>query len=103
MNIKYFQQCSQNYPVYHKYKDDGFEIYGVSLDTKESGWRSAINEDTITWITVSDLVGSFGEVPLTYNVSSIPTNYLLDQNGIIIDKYLRGDNLRERLKEVFGK
>jgi peroxiredoxin len=89
--------------IYKKYKEDGFEIYGVSLDTKEPSWRSAIDEDTITWTTVSDLAGSFGEVPLTYNVSSIPTNYLLDQNGIIVDKYLRGDNLRERLKEIFGK
>jgi peroxiredoxin len=89
--------------LYKNYKDDGFEIYGVSLDTKESSWQSAIDEDTIIWTTVSDLKGSFGEVPLTYNVSSIPTNYLLDKNGVIIGKYLRGDLLREQLEEIFGK
>lgn len=89
--------------AYNKYKENGFEILGVSLDEKKSHWKSTLKKDSIIWTTVSDLKGHSGVVPTTYSVSYIPKNYLLDKDGIVIAKDLRGNKLQEKLKEVFGE
>lgn len=84
--------------VYKDYKEKGFEIVSVSVDEKESNWKKAMKEDKISWISVLD---SKGEYEKLYNISSFPTNYLIDPQGKIIDKYLRGSALSNKLEEIF--
>ncbi|MDC6367784.1 MULTISPECIES: TlpA disulfide reductase family protein [Flavobacteriaceae] len=85
--------------AYAKYKDKGFEIYAVSLDVSKDDWAKAIDEDGLPWIHVSDLKND-NEAAKLYGVSAIPMNYLLDKNGVIIAKALRGEDLLEKLEEV---
>jgi len=89
--------------TYRKYKEHGFEILGVSLDESRTHWVSTVEKDTIIWTTVSDLKGMSGIVPITYSVYYIPNNYLIDKEGTVIAKDLRGDKLPEKLKEIFGE
>lgn len=88
--------------AYKKYNTKGFEILGVSLDEKATHWESTVKKDSIIWTTVGDLKGMSGEVPITYSVNYIPKNYLLNEEGLVISKDLRGENLQEKLKEIFG-
>ena len=89
--------------VYSKYHPLGFEIYGVSLDDKAANWKKAIIKDRMTWINVSDLKGWKSEAAYLYNVNAISANFLLDRDGKIIDKNLRGIALDEKLKELMGQ
>ena len=88
--------------IYEDYKDKGFEVFGVSLDTKKEAWEKAIKENGLNWIHVSSLKGS-DDVTRAYNVTAIPTTYLLDKEGRIITKNLRGKALRERIEALFIK
>jgi peroxiredoxin len=90
--------------AYQKFKDKNFTVLGISLDkpTGKGNWIKAINDDKLTWTHVSDLKFWSNEVALKYRVSSIPQNYLLDPNGIIIGKNLRGEALQSKLCEVLG-
>lgn len=87
---------------YDKYQGQGFEILGVSLDQDRDKWIKAIEKDGLTWENVSDLKGSENEAALIYGVNGIPDNLLIDENGIIVGRALRGDDLNEKLKTVFG-
>lgn len=87
--------------AYNKYKDQNFEIVGVSLDAGKEAWVAAIEKDGLPWIHVSDLKYWKNEVALQYGVHSVPANVLIDPDGIIIAKNLRGDALTERLSEIF--
>ncbi len=87
--------------AYDKYKDKGFTILGVSLDRNKQRWLQAIADDNLNWTQVSDLKYWDNEVSDLYGVSSIPSNFLLDPKGIIIAKDLRGDDLNEKLEEIF--
>lgn len=86
---------------YAKYKDKGFEIFGVSFDKSRDAWVKAIHDDGITWPQVSDLKYWECEAGKLYGVRGIPHNVLLDKNGIIIAKDLRGDELGAKLEEIF--
>lgn len=86
--------------AYAQFKDKNFEILGVSLDSKKDAWLKAIEDDGLQWLHVSDLKGWKNEVAATYGVRAVPQNYLLDANGIIIAKNLRGEELIERLTEL---
>jgi len=87
--------------AYDRHNKEGFEIFSVSLDTDKSRWQTAMEKDKMIWTSVSDLKGSYGKYPVLYDISSIPTNYLLDPNGIIIDKYIRGNDLLKKLESIF--
>ena len=89
--------------AYNKYKNKGFEILGVSFDTKKERWVKAIKDDNITWLQVSDLQGWKCSAGKLYAVNSIPHSVLIDKQGIIIAKNLRGDELNEKLSEIFNK
>ena len=89
--------------VYDEYKDQNFEIVGVSLDEKKDRWLGAIEKDGLPWIHVSDLKGWHNEVAETYGIRAIPRNLLLDPNGIIIAKNLRGEDVEKKLKEIIGQ
>lgn len=82
----------------------GFKIYSVSLDQNKVGWKRAIEQDKLNWPWhVSDLKGWRSAPAQAYKVSSIPTNYLIDANGIILGKNLRGKALDKALEELSVK
>lgn len=78
----------------------GFEIYGVSLDKSKDAWINAIKNDGLAWTNVSDLGGWNSAGAATYGVRSIPANFLIDENGVIIAKGLRGANLHAELQKL---
>jgi peroxiredoxin len=90
--------------AYQKFKDRNFTVLSVSLDRpgQKNNWIKAINDDRLTWTHVSDLKYFSNEVALKYRINSIPQNYLVDPNGIIVAKNLRGDALTSKLCEVLG-
>jgi thiol-disulfide isomerase/thioredoxin len=87
--------------LYEKYRDKGFEIIGVSLDRSRDRWLQAIDQDGLDWLHVSDLKYWQNEVAQLYNVSAIPKTFLLDAEGKIIGKNLRGQQLANKLSEIF--
>ncbi len=92
-----------NVMLYNKYKDKGFEIYGVSFDKTKPNWEKAIKDDGLSWIHVSDLKYWQSEAGKAYGVGSIPFTVLIDKEGKIIATKLRGDALDQKLKEIFGE
>lgn len=88
--------------MYEKYNAKGFEIYGVSLDRKKEDWIRAISDDGLTWTQVSDLQYFNSEAAATYKIQAIPATILLDKEGNIIAKNLRGKQLEDKLEELFG-
>jgi thiol-disulfide isomerase/thioredoxin len=89
--------------VYNQYKDKGFTVFSVSLDQDKGKWEEAIRADNLTWpYHVSDLQGWKSEAAKLYGVSAIPKTFLIDRNGIIIGKDLRGEQLERKLAEIFG-
>jgi peroxiredoxin len=98
--------CRQENPnvvrMYDKFKDKGFSIYGVSLDKDMSPWKAAIKKDNLTWLHGSDLKYWNSVVAQTYGVSAIPATFLLDKEGKIIAKNLRGPALETKLTELLG-
>src|ERR1700744_266598 len=86
--------------LYNEYKDKGFEILSVSIDKNTTQWKSAIRQDGYTWGNVCDLDGYGGPAAALYTVTAIPNSFLLDKNGRIIAKNLRGKNLESKLAEL---
>ena len=86
--------------AYEKYKDKGLEIVGVSLDSDKENWISRIESLNMTWPQMSDLNGWKTEAARLYAVSAIPHTVLLDKEGKIIAKNLRGEELQEKLAEL---
>lgn len=96
--------CRQENPyvvkAYNTFKDKGFTIFGVSLDSKRDSWVAAIVADTLgAWTNVSDLKYWECEGAALYGVGSIPSNVLIDPQGVIYERNLRGDRLIEVLSE----
>ena len=89
--------------AYQRFKGRNFEIIGVSLDDKKEAWQKAIKDDGLPWIHVSDLKGWKNAPAQQYGVSGIPSNFLLDPNGIIIARNLQGEALEKKLEEVLTK
>lgn len=89
--------------AYNTYKDKGFTVYGVSLDRTKEDWVQAIAEDGLTWTHVSDLKYFQSEAAQRYNISFIPFSVLIDPQGKIIAKNLRGAELDKKLEEIFSK
>ena len=89
--------------LYKRFKSKGFEIYGVSLDQDLNRWKGAIATDSLTWKHVSDLKGWQSSAAQLYDVHSIPQTFLLDKNGKIVAKGLRGEELEAKLEELLGQ
>lgn len=87
--------------LYKKYNNKGFEILGVSFDSNQEKWQNAIEQDGLLWINVSDLKGTNNEAAMIYGVRDIPDNFLIDENGIIISRFIRGKELEIKLNELF--
>jgi peroxiredoxin len=86
--------------IYEKYKDQGFEIYGVSLDNNASRWNDAIAKDGLTWKHVSDLAGWQSSAAKLYGVRSIPATFLLDKEGRIYKSGFRSHELEGLLQQL---
>lgn len=89
--------------LYNQYKEKGFEIVGVAADTRKDWWLDAVKKDGLPWTNVCDLRGDKNKAALMYGVSGYPTNYLIDRNGIIINKNLRGKNWKIKWKHSSNK
>ncbi|WP_209331703.1 TlpA disulfide reductase family protein [Lunatimonas salinarum] len=87
--------------LYEKYKDKGFEVFGVSLDRTKDMWIKAIEEDGLKWTQVSDLKYFNSEAAATYQINAIPATYMVDPDGNILAKDLRGITLENKLAELF--
>lgn len=88
--------------VYNRYKDKGFEIYGVSIDQDKEAWLQAIEDDGIAWLHVSDLKFWQSPVVKDYQIGAIPATYLIDEEGKIVAKNLRGRRLEEKVSELLN-
>ena len=88
--------------TYEQFNDKNFEILGISLDNpgRKQDWLNAIAKDQLTWPQVSDLKGWQNAVAVQYMITSIPQNLLLNPEGVIIAKNLRGNQLTAKLAEV---
>lgn len=88
--------------AYQKYKEKGFDVFSISLDSNKEPWLEAIKADGLgDWTHVGDLKGWSNEAAQKYGISFIPANYLLDPQGVIVAKDLRGDQLLLKLMEIF--
>jgi peroxiredoxin len=88
--------------IYNRFRDKGFEVFGVSLDRDRDAWLNAIAKDGLVWTQVSDLKYWQSQAALLYGVKSIPHTVLIDQEGKIIMRRLRGKALERKLEEIFG-
>ena len=86
--------------AYDKYKNKKFTVLGVSLDDDKTAWEDAIKADKLTWQHISDLKKWESTVVSTYQFEGIPYNVLIDTNGIVIAKELRGKALQDTLASI---
>ena len=85
--------------IYADFKDKGFDVLGISLDTDKAKWQKAIEEEGYEWAQVSDLLGFKSPICKQYDINGIPALFLLDGNGKIIATGLRGDDMRKKVAE----
>jgi len=101
--------CRQENPnlvkAFNRYKERNFTIIGVSLDGPDgnANWHAAIRKDALPWTQVSELKDWEDQAAILYAINGVPQNFLLDPNGKVIAKNLRGDDLENKLEEIFGK
>ena len=78
----------------------GFEIYQVSIDQNRAEWVDAIDQDKLTWINVGDMEEGSALAARVYNIQSVPANYLLDKDGAIVAKNLKGPGLEKAVANL---
>jgi peroxiredoxin len=86
--------------AYQRFHNKGFNIFGVSLDDTKADWLAAIKKDGLSWIQVSELKGWDAGVVSLYGIKAIPMNFLLDKNGVIVARGLRGEELDVTLQKL---
>jgi peroxiredoxin len=86
--------------AYSHFKDKNFDVLAISLDEKRENWLKAVKADDMPWTQLSDLKGWNNAVAKQYDIKSIPKNFLIDPNGVIIATNLRGDALEKKLEEI---
>ncbi len=95
----YNEYCNKQFT-----KGDGFEIFSISLDSRKTDWIKAIEKDKLTWsYHICDFKGWYSPLCDEFDIQSIPSNLLIDKDGIIIAKDLRGDALEATLKAIMIK
>lgn len=88
---------------YRKYHNKGFQIYQVNLDRDENLWKNAVRYDELPWISVRDYNEGLSPSASLFNISSVPSNYLIDMEGNIIGKNLFGKSLQIKLSQIFNQ
>jgi peroxiredoxin len=86
--------------VYNKYHDKGFNVLGVSLDRTADAWKKAIADDGLVWNHISNIAYFDDQIARLYNVNAIPAAFLLDENGVIVAKNLRGAELEREVAKL---
>lgn len=91
--------------IYRKYArpDGGFEVYQVAIDTSKPAWITAVQEQALPWISVSDLRGQASPAVGLYNISKLPTNFLIDRGGNIVARDIYGKSLESKIEELTGR
>ena len=89
--------------AYEKYHAKGFDIVGLSFDKDKDAWLKAIDELKMPWTHLSDLKGWETVAASTYGINAIPASLLVDPEGIIVARDLRGKALGSKLAEIFGE
>ncbi len=89
--------------LYSKYKDKGFQILGVSLDDDKDAWKKAVAADKITWLQVNANGGWESPSLLKWEISALPTSFLIDKNGTLLAMDLEGKELEKALKHLIDK
>jgi thiol-disulfide isomerase/thioredoxin len=89
--------------LYQKFKAEGFEIYGVGLESEKEAWLKAIEQDKRIWINVSTFQEFETPVTFDYAVSSLPANVLIDNSGKVIAKNLHGNDLKAAVEKLFSR
>lgn len=89
--------------LYTKYRQNGFEIFGVSIDDDMAAWKKAITRDKITWIQVNDRGGWDGPAATAYKIEQIPTSYLVDKSGMIVAVDPSHEDLEKKIVELLNK
>ncbi|MDI3321078.1 TlpA family protein disulfide reductase [Pinibacter soli] len=85
--------------LYEKYKDKGFEIYGISVDDSKDAWKRAIKYDKINWIQVNESNSKDGKVANAWYIQRIPTSFLMNKEGVLIEMNPDDKQLEKYLKE----
>lgn len=86
---------------YQKFNTKGFEIYQVSIDTQKEAWLAAIKEDQLNWINVGDMQGSTQAIQ-NFNIRNIPANYLINRDGTIVARNIKGPEIHQKLSEILN-
>lgn len=89
--------------MYDQYKSSGFEIFGFGIEYEEQSWLRAIEKDNRSWVNVSTVDGYSNEIAVEYSITALPKNFLVDENGIIVAKDIHGEELEEKLAELFSE
>jgi len=88
--------------AYNAFHDKGFEVLGVSLDESKAKWETAIKDDGLRWTHVSDLKAWNSPYVKDFGITGVPTSFILDREGRIVAKDLRGEELQKKLAELLG-
>ena len=88
--------------MHKKYKDAGFDIIGVSLDRTREQWEQAVIDDDLPWTQVSNLNFWNDPVARRYSIRAIPQSYLLNKDGLVMGKNLRGQELEDRILSLLN-
>ncbi len=88
--------------LYNKYKGQGFEVFGVSIDSKKSDWIKAIAQDKIKYTQVFDKAGWYSKTAVKYGVDAIPNTFLLDKTGKIVAIDLDEEQLENKIKTLLN-
>lgn len=98
--------CRKNNPnlvrLYSKYKDKGFDIFGISIDEDKASWKKAITTDKMSWTHVIENGGWDGPVASAWKIQQIPSSYLLDQSGKIVAVDISGRELEKKIVELLN-
>ena len=89
--------------MYNKYNSSGFEIFGFGIEYEKDRWLRAIKADNRIWTNVSTVDGYSNKIAQEYSITAIPKNFLVDENGVIIAKDIHGQELEEKLEELFSE
>ena len=99
--------CRNKHPfynkMYEKYKDKGFEIISISLDSDIEKWKRAVIKDKISWTSLIDTSSFNGDIALTYKVLSMPAGYLIDREGIVIERFYNGQLYENTIIRLLDK
>ena len=87
--------------MYDQYRDSGFEIFGFGVEFEKESWLRAIEKDNRNWVNVSTVDGYTNQIAQEYAITALPKNFLVDEDGIIVAKDIHGEELEEKLDELF--